>query len=87
MLTVTPHDLEIGTPMADLQEAWCYWGQTLGLVVLVTVHRDWVRYKKSLICIFYLTVAARTIVEAKPFLRYTCMLLGTDVFEVTVMFF
>ena len=36
----------------------------------------WLGEMESLICNFYLSVAARKIVWADPSLRYTCMLLG-----------
>ena len=67
-------DLEIGTPVATLPGAWCYkisagtgWP---GVSIL------WLGEMGSLICSFYLSVAARTIVWADPSQRYTRMLLG-----------
>ena len=67
-------DLKIGTPVATLPGAWCYrvsagTGQP-GVSIL------WLGEVESLICNFYLSVAARKIVCADPSLRYTSMLLG-----------
>ena len=50
-------------------------GSVLGLVGPVSVNL-WLGEMESLICNFYLSVAARQIVWADPSLRYTCMLLG-----------
>ena len=67
-------DLNIGTPVATLPGAWCYrvsagtgWP---GVSIL------WLGEMESLVCNFYLSVAAREIVWADLSLRYTCMLLG-----------
>ena len=67
-------DLNIGTPVATLPGAWHYrvsagTGQP-GVSIL------WLGEMESLICNFYLGVAARKIVWADPSLRYTRMLLG-----------
>ena len=66
-------DLEIDTPLATFTSAWWYsvdigtgWH---GVSIL------WVGVVESLICSFYLRVAARKIVWADLFLRYTSMLL------------
>ena len=67
-------DLKIGTPVATLPGAWCYrvsagtgWP---GVSIL------WLGEMESLICTFYLSVAACRIVWADLSLKYTCMLLG-----------
>ena len=67
-------DLKIGTPVATLPGAWRYRasagaGQP-GVSIL------WLGEMESLICNFYLSVAARKIVWADLSLRYTIMLLG-----------
>ena len=67
-------DLKIGTPVATLPGAWRYrvsagTGRP-GVSIL------WLGEVESLICSFYLSVAARKIVWADPSLRYTRMLLG-----------
>ena len=67
-------DLNIGTPVATLPGAWRYrvsagTGRP-GVSILRLGEID------SLICNFYLSVAARKIVCADPSLRYTRMLLG-----------
>ena len=67
-------DLNIGTPVATLPGAWRYrvsagTGRP-GVSIL------WLGEMESLICNFYLSVAARKIVWADPSLRYTRMLLG-----------
>ena len=67
-------DLNIGTPVATLPGAWRYrvsagTGRP-GVSIL------WLGEMESLICSFYLSVAARKIVWADPYLRYTRMLLG-----------
>ena len=67
-------DLKIGTPVATLPGAWRYrvsagTGRP-GVSIL------WLGEMESLICSFYLSVAARQIVCADPSLRYTRMLLG-----------
>ena len=67
-------DLNIGTPVATLQGAWRYRVSTgtgrPGVSIL------WLGEGESLICYFYLRVAARTIVWVDLSLRYTSMLLG-----------
>ena len=67
-------DLNIGTPVATLPGAWRYRVSTgtgrPGVSIL------WLGEMESLICSFYLSVAARKLVCADPSLRYTCMLLG-----------
>ena len=67
------NDLKIGSPVATLPGAWHYrvsagngWP---GVIVL------WLGEMESLICNFYLSVAARKIVWGDPSLRYTRMLL------------
>ena len=67
-------DFKIGTPAATLPGAWRYrvsagTGRP-GVSIL------WLGEMESLICSFYLSVAARKIVCAHPSLRYTRMLLG-----------
>ena len=66
-------DLKIGTPVATLG-AWRYRVSAgtgrLGDSIL------WLCEAESLICNFYLSVAAHKIVCADPSLRYTSMLLG-----------
>ena len=67
-------DLKIGTPVATLPGAWHYrvsagTGRP-GVSIL------WLGEVESLICNFYLSVAARKFVWADPSLRYTIMLLG-----------
>ena len=66
-------DLKIGTPVATLLGAWRYrvsagTGRP-GVSIL------WLAEVDSLVCNFYLSVAARKIVWAGPSLRYTSMLL------------
>ena len=67
-------DLEIRTPVATLPGAWHYRVSAgtgrLGVSIV------WLGEVESLICNFYLSVAARKIVWADPSLRYTSMLLG-----------
>ena len=67
-------DLNIGTPVATLPGAWRYRVSTgtgrPGVSIL------WLGEMESLICNFYLSVAARKLVRANPSLRYTRMLLG-----------
>ena len=67
-------DLKIGTPVATLPGAWCYRVSTgtdwPGVSIL------WLGGVESLVCNFYLSVAARKIVWADPSVRYTSMLLG-----------
>ena len=67
-------DFKIGTPVATLPGAWRYrvsagTGRP-GVSIL------WLGEMESLICYFYLSVAARKLVWADPSLRYTCVLLG-----------
>ena len=67
-------DFKIGTPVAILPGAWhkrvrAGTGQP-GVSIL------WLGEVESLICNFYLSVAARKIVCADPSLRYTSLLLG-----------
>ena len=67
-------DSKIGTPVATLPGAWRYrvsagTGRP-GVSIL------WLDEVESLICNFYLSVAARKIVWADPSPRYTSMLLG-----------
>ena len=67
-------DLKIGTPVATLPGAWRYrvsaWTGRPGVSI------RWLGEMESLICNFYLSVAAHTTVWADPFLRYIHMLLG-----------
>ena len=67
-------DSKIDTPVATLPDAWRY------RVSAGTGRPDvsvlWLGEVESLICNFYLSVAARKIVWADPSLRYTRMLLG-----------
>ena len=68
------NDSKIGTPVATLPGAWRYRVNTAtgrpGVSIL------WLGEVESLICSFYLSVAARTIVCADPSLRYTRLLLA-----------
>ena len=68
-------DLNIGTPVASLPGAWRYRVSTgtgrPGVSIL------WLGEMESLVCSFYLSVAARKIVCADPSLRYTRMFAGT----------
>ena len=67
-------DLKIGSPVATLPGAWRYrvsaWTGRPGVSIL------WLGEMESWICNFCLSVAARKIVWADLFLRYTRMLLG-----------
>ena len=67
-------DLKISTPVATLPGTWRY------RVSIGTGRPDvsilWLGEIESLVCNFYLSVAARKIVCADPSLRYTRMLLG-----------
>ena len=67
-------DLKIGTPVATLLGAWRYRVSTgtgcPGVSIL------WLGEVESLVCNFYLSVAARTLVWVDRSLRYTGMLLG-----------
>ena len=67
-------DLNLGTPVATLPGSWRYRvsAGTGGPGVSIL----WVGEMESLICSFYLSVAAGKIVWADPSLRYTRMLLG-----------
>ena len=67
-------DLKIGTPVATLPGAWHYRISTGTGWPCVSIL--WLGEMESLICNFYLSVAAHTIVWADPSLRYTSMLLG-----------
>ena len=67
-------DLKIGTPVATLPGAWHY-GVSAG-TGWPGVSILWLGEVESLICNFYLSVAAHKIVCADPSLRYTSMLLG-----------
>ena len=67
-------DLSTGTPVATLQGAWRYRVSTGTGWPCVSIL--WLGEVESLICSFYLSVAARTIVWADPSLRYSSMLLG-----------
>ena len=67
-------DFKIGTPVATLPGAWLYrvsagTGRP-GVSIL------WLGEVESLICSFYLSVAARKLVWADPSLRYTSLFLG-----------
>ena len=66
-------DLKIGTPVATLPGAWRYWVSAGTGWPRVSIL--WLGEVESLICNFYLSVAARKIVWADPSLRYTSMLL------------
>ena len=67
-------DLKSGTPVATLPGPWHYrvtaGAGRSGVSIL------WLGEVESLICNFYLSVAAHKIVYADPSLRYTTMLLG-----------
>ena len=67
-------DLKIGTPVATLPGAWQY--RVSAETGRPGVSILWLGEVESLICNFYLSVAARKIVRADPPLRYTSMLLG-----------
>ena len=67
-------DLNSGTPVATLQGAWHYRVSSgTGLHGGSMLRLGEVN---SLICSFYLSVAARAIVRVDPSLRYTSILLG-----------
>ena len=67
-------DLKIGTPVATLPGAWRYKvGAGTGLPGVSIL---WLGEVESLVCNFYLSVAARKTVRADPSLRYTNTLLG-----------
>ena len=67
-------DLKIGTPVATLPGAWHY--RVSAGTGQPSVSILWLGEVESLICNFYLSVAARKIVCADLSLRYTSMLLG-----------
>ena len=67
-------DLNIGTPVTTLPGAWR--DRVSTGTGLPDVSILWLGEVESLICNFYLSVAARKIVWADPSLRYTRMLLG-----------
>ena len=67
-------DLKIGTPVATLPGAQRYRVSTGTGRPCVSIL--WLGEIESLICNFYLSVAARKIVWADPSLRYTHLLLG-----------
>ena len=67
-------DLKIGTPVATLPGARRY--RFSAGTGRPDVSILWLGEMESLICSFYLSVAARKIVCAYPSLRYTGMLLG-----------
>ena len=67
-------DFKMGTPVATLPGTWHYRVSTgTGRPVINIL---WLGEVESLICNFYLSVAACKIVCADPSLRYTSMLLG-----------
>ena len=66
--------LKIGTPVATLPGAWRY--RVSAGTGWPDVSIMWLGEMESLVCNFYLSVAARKIVWADPTLRYTGMLLG-----------
>ena len=70
------NDLKIGTPVAALPGAWCYRVSSGTGRPIVSIL--WPGEVESLICRFYLSVAASKIVWADPSLRYTRLLLGTN---------
>ena len=67
-------DLKTGTPVATLPGAWCY--RVSAVAGWPGGSIPWLSEIQSLICYFYLRVAARTIVWADPSPRYTSMWLG-----------
>ena len=67
-------DSKIGTPGATLPGAWRY--RVSSGTGRPDVSILWLGEVESLICNFYLSVAARKIVWADPSLRYTSLLLG-----------
>ena len=67
-------DFKIGTPVATLPGTWrCRVSAGTGRPGVSIL---WLGEVESLICNFYLSVAAHTIVWADPSLRYTSLLLG-----------
>ena len=69
-------DSKIGTPVATLPGVWRY--RVSARTGRPSVCILWLGEVESLICNFYLSVAARKIVWADPSLRYTRMLLGGE---------
>ena len=67
-------DLKNGTPVATLPGTWCY--RVSAGTFWPGVSILWLGEMESLVCNFYLSVAARKIVWADPSLRYTSMLPG-----------
>ena len=67
-------DLKIDTPVATLPGIWH--NRVSAGTGQPTVSILWLGEMESLICNFYLSVAARKIVWADQSLRCTCMLLG-----------
>ena len=71
---LSPSDLKIDTPVDTLPGAWhCRASAGTGWPGFSILRLGEV---ESLICSFYLSVAARKIVCADPSLRYTSMLVG-----------
>ena len=66
-------DFQIGTPVATLPGAWHRVSAGTGQPDVSIL---WLGEVESLMCNFYLSVAAHTIVCADPSLRYTSILLG-----------
>ena len=69
-------DLKIDTPVPTLPGAWHYTYRVSTGTGQPGVSILWLGEMESLICNFYLSVAACKIVSADPSLRYTSMLLG-----------
>ena len=67
-------DFKICTPVATLPGAWHYRVNTGTGRLCINIL--WLGEVESLICNFFLSVAARNIVCADPSLRYTSLLLG-----------
>ena len=63
-------DLKIGTPVAILPGDWCYWASAgtgrPGVSIL------WMGEMESLVCNFYLSVAARKIEQIHPWDTLEC---------------
>ena len=76
IFSVSSHtsDLNIDTPVATLPGAWRY--RVSAATGRPGVSILWLGEMESLICSFYLSVAARKTVCADPSLRYTGTLLG-----------
>ena len=66
-------DIKSGTPVATLPGTWHQ--RVSARTGWPDVSILWLGEMESLVCSFYLSVAARKIVWANPSLRYTCMLL------------